>query len=394
MSLKLIDLNPDLKKLQTEGFAVEVRAGYLLVHDIPYVKPSKNIGRGILVSKLELAADRTVKPEDHKMFFTGDHPCTHEGAVIAGIKLGSDRQDLGSGIVVDHSFSNKPANGYTDYYHKVTSYVRIIVSFAQAIDPSVSAQRFMAIRSTDPEVVFNYHDTNSSRAEINVISEKLSTLKIGIVGLGGTGSYVLDFVAKTWVKEIHLFDGDTLLSHNAFRAPGAASFETLVEQPKKVDYYSGIYSQQRKFIIPHSYHLTSANVGELAGFDFVFVCMDRGEHKRAIIEKLLELRIPCVDVGMGIHAIDGSLTGATRVTTVTAEKRDHVGERISFPEKGENDYAQNIQIAELNAMNAGLAVIKWKKMFSVYHDLSGEHHSVYELNINKIINDEIITPVR
>jgi tRNA A37 threonylcarbamoyladenosine dehydratase len=33
------------------------------------------------------------------------------------------------------------------------------------------------------------------------INDKLKPLRIGIVGLGGTGSYVLDFVAKTPVKE-------------------------------------------------------------------------------------------------------------------------------------------------------------------------------------------------
>jgi tRNA A37 threonylcarbamoyladenosine dehydratase len=51
---------------------------------------------------------------------------------------------------------------------------------------------------------------------------------------GGTGSYVLDFVAKTPVKEIHLFDGDIFDQHNAFRAPGAPSGEELEQRLKKV----------------------------------------------------------------------------------------------------------------------------------------------------------------
>ena len=66
--------------------------------------------------------------------------------------------------------------------------------------------------------------------------------RVAIVGLGGTGSYVLDFVAKTPVQEIHLFDGDEFLTHNAFRAPGAASLEALRRKPKKVDYLAAIYS--------------------------------------------------------------------------------------------------------------------------------------------------------
>ena len=73
-----------------------------------------------------------------------------------------------------------------------------------------------------PETPFNYIDTASSRAEIDVVTAKLAKLKrIAIVGLGGTGSYVLDLVAKTPVWEIHLYDGDAFLQHNAFRSPGA-----------------------------------------------------------------------------------------------------------------------------------------------------------------------------
>ncbi|WP_318271316.1 ThiF family adenylyltransferase [Sphingobacterium cellulitidis] len=46
---------------------------------------------------------------------------------------------------------------------------------------------------------------------------KLERQKIAIIGLGGTGAYILDMVAKTPVKEIHLFDGDSFDQHNAFR---------------------------------------------------------------------------------------------------------------------------------------------------------------------------------
>jgi tRNA A37 threonylcarbamoyladenosine dehydratase len=50
--------------------------------------------------------------------------------------------------------------------------------------------------------------------------------------MGGTGSYILDLVAKTAVMEIHLFDGDDFNQHNAFRAPGAASLEDLEKHMK------------------------------------------------------------------------------------------------------------------------------------------------------------------
>ena len=107
-----------------------------------------------------------------------------------------------------------------------------------------------------------------------------------------------------------------------------------------------------------------------------------------LIEKLLGKQIPFVDVGIGIDIIDGALTGSARVTMGTASKNDHVERRISFTNDGNEDYARNIQIAELNALNAALAVIKWKKHFGFYHDLEKEHHSSYNIDINKLINDE------
>ncbi len=42
----------------------------------------------------------------------------------------------------------------------------------------------------------------------------------------------------------------------------------------------------------------------------------------------------------------------------------------------------------MNALNAALAVIRWKKLCGVYADLEGEHHSGYVIDGNHIVNDE------
>jgi hypothetical protein len=279
-------------------------------------------------------------------------------------------------------------NGFNDYYEKFTSYVRIITSQAQAMDDKVSAITNKTIESTDLNYPFNYIDTNSSRAEIVAISNKLENLKIAIVGLGGTGSYVLDFVAKTPVKEIHLFDGDTFSVHNAFRAPGAASKNHLDAQNKKVKHLHDIYSNMHKYIISHDYSLGSSNMDQLNGMKFVFVCIDDGPSKKAIIEKLIGSNITFCDTGIGVQALDNALTGSVRVTTGTSAKHDHIKDKIAFNEPGDDDYSKNIQIAELNALNAALAVIKWKQQAGFYHNLEKEHHTVYEISTNKIITDD------
>jgi len=69
--------------------------------------------------------------------------------------------------------------------------------------------------------------------------------------------------------------------------------------------------------------------------------------------------------------------------------REHLKTRIAFSDDGgENDYSTNIQIAELNALNAALAVIKWKKLFGYYQDQSKEFNSVYSINDGVLINED------
>jgi hypothetical protein len=53
-----------------------------------------------------------------------------------------------------------------------------------------------------------------------------------------------------------------------------------------------------------------------------------------------------------------------------------------------NEYDRNVQTAELNALNAALAVIKWKKLCGFYIDLEKEHHSTYSIDGNETTNED------
>lgn len=45
----------------------------------------------------------------------------------------------------------------------------------------------------------------------DVANQKLALGAVAIAALGGAGPYVLDLVAKTPVRDIHLFDGDSFV---------------------------------------------------------------------------------------------------------------------------------------------------------------------------------------
>ncbi|MEK4486935.1 ThiF family adenylyltransferase [Psychrobacillus sp. FSL H8-0484] len=379
MSQKLINHSPDLKQLKDEGYSIEEKHGFLLVHDVPYLNSNKEISFGTLVSELNLAGDVTTPPNTHVIFFIGQQPCNKDGSIIAGIiHETSINRKLADGIVVNHSFSNRPQDGYTNYYHKITRYIEIIMAPAQSMDHSLDARTHKVYESLD-HPSFHYVDTNSSRAKIASITEKLSAQKIAIIGLGGTGAYILDFVAKTPVAEIHLYDGDVFLQHNAFRTPGAVSIEQLKERFSKVDYLLQIYQNMRKNIFAHNEYLDVTNIDSILGMDFVFISIDEGAIKRIIINKLNEHKISFNDVGIGIEVEGDLLIGDARVTTGSPEKQDHLLERISLADRVDEAYSTNIQIAELNALNAAMAVIKWKKLFGYYFDPIKANHNVYNL---------------
>jgi len=391
MSQQPISLSPDLKRLRDEGFDVEIRSNYLLIKDVPYVNHKKEVKRGILVSELMLAGNVTTTPNTHVTMFAGEYPCDKDGLELT--KIGSHApQLLAANLEVHCSFSSKPVGGgaYKNYYDKMTAYVAILLSHAQALDPTATAQTFPVIPTDEGESVFKYLDTATSRAGIAIPTMKLEGGKVAIVGLGGTGSYVLDLVAKTPVAEIHLFDGDTFLTHNAFRSPGAASIQELLAQPKKVDYLERVYSRMRHGIIPHGYPVTAETASELQGMSFVFLCMASGVEKVVVVEKLEQLNIAFIDVGMGVELVGESLRGVLRVTTSTPGHRESFRRRAPLAAAVNDEYSQNIQIADLNALNAALAVLKWKKLCGFYLDFEKELSTTYAVDGNSLIsNDQI-----
>jgi molybdopterin/thiamine biosynthesis adenylyltransferase len=394
----LVDHNEDLRRLWDEGFNLEIfKDKYLLVHDIPYLDKDKKIRKGTLVTVLELAGDKTVSPvADHVADFIGEAPYDENGVRFPHI-IHEQPIEHTPGLTINYRFSSKPRQlpnqQYPDYYVKVKTYVAQLLSSAQHVDPDISAKSLKVYVPEESDSVFNYADTNSSRAEVDTITDKLKGQVIGIVGLGGTGSYVLDLVAKTPVSEIHLFDGDHFRNHNAFRAPGAASLDTLREHWKKVQYLHAIYSKMHRNIHPHDYDIREDNMNQLGSMNFVFLCMDPSEVKRSIINFLFDQKIPFIDVGIGVLKKEDQLRGHVKTTTGLAETKENIEDRITFKADENNIYNKNIQIADLNCLNATLAVIKWKKIFGFYLDDTKEFNSVYTIRSNKIFNDAADTDI-
>jgi len=396
MSLRPIVLDPDIQSLQDIGLCVEVVQGHLLVHRVPYVDANRQVARGIMVTDLSGNIGTLGKPRDHQIWFVGDIPCHANGTPIRSLNRTEGPKDLWSGFTAQHHFSNKP-DGQADFPKthsaKIRHYLTLICAEATFVDPEATPYVFEPVVSFDPEEIFNYWDTASTRAGILAVTSKLAHYRIAIVGLGGTGSYVLDLMAKTSVREIHLFDGDKFEQHSAFRAPGAASIEDIAAKMPKVEYFAAIYARMRKGIHPHPSYLDDENLSELDNFDFVFLCVDKGGVRRMLGEYLIARGIPFADTGMELTMLPeaNAILGTCRATLCTARKSDHFSRCAPQGDApGDDLYLSNIQVADMNMLNAVLAVQLWKKHCTFYLDHWQPHHHTYSIDSASLTRSETL----
>ena len=297
---QLVSHNEDLRRMMEKGYAFSIDGGYLIIRDVPYLDAQKQLQLGAFVAKLEFVDKLTVKQDDHQIWFAGSVPYGLDGKPIPNLGGGPTTLALGENskdIVVQRRFSNKPPSGkFTDFSHKIDSYLTIISGPAMELH-GANPYTFRTI-DTMSESVFKFHDTLTSRAEITYLSANFANDVLAVIGLGGTGAYVLDFLVKTPVREIRAFDFDLFHVHNAFRSPGKLA-ESELGKPK-ADVYGERYDSFRKGLKIERKFLNSASGADLDGVTFAFVCVDKGSSRSEIFDLLISKSIPFIDVGIGL----------------------------------------------------------------------------------------------
>lgn len=271
MSTALLARDPDLARLLDDGYDVTLVAGHIIVR-IPYVTENRTVEHGFLAHPITVSGDRLVSGTDHRIWFGGSTPCNEHGRPLA--LANPETRVIAEGTQANFMLSSKPPDGYPDQYTKITAYTRIIADHAHALDPSATPTPGAAWQEIDDDSPFAYRDTATSRAGITAINRRFRGHRIVIVGLGGSGSYILDQVAKTEVDSILLIDGDTFNNHNAFRAPGAPSLDTLRTRPPKATHFASIYANMHQGVTACAQYLDEDNLDLLTGATFVFLASD------------------------------------------------------------------------------------------------------------------------
>lgn len=370
-------------RLYAEGYDLILGNGHLIVRRIPYISPCGVRSDGRLVLPVNDSAGSIVDVVgDHTIWFAGEEPRDEKGSPL-GVQAA---RDIGGGELVSHMLSFKPPSGnYPGLYEKVRNYARILSSAAQQLDATVTAAPGAAFQLVEDGLPFVYRDTNTTRAGLTALNNVFRGHTIAIVGVGGTGSYILDQVAKTWVDRIILVDGDEFENHNAFRAPGAAALETLQTRPNKAQYFAAEYSRMHTGITAHPESLRAENLYLIEDATFVFLAAADAQERPRIMAWLRERGTPFIDVGLGLSQAETGLTGLLK-TTAYLPGNGMVPPTEPAAPPGENDYSSNIQVADLNALNALTAVIAWKRYLGYYASHAPASEIVYKLFLNEIRN--------
>lgn len=375
MSLLPPSHNNSFQRLLDEGFTL-YRRGAHIVGRVPFLDSDLNVQHGLLVDLFSEEAGGVAGPSPllHQFLFAGGTPSNIDGSQLM-LGGGADNRLLFDDVHADWLWSfKKTENGqprdYVDFYEKFRHHFEAITAPVHHLYPDVELKPFLNVFSTDDDSnPFVFNDEHSARAAVMDLRERLLAHTVGVVGVGGTGSFIVDLLSKSPVNKIVLFDPDILKVHNTFRCPGPAIREDLGRP--KAELLAHRYLRSHKRVEYHNVAVTPTTAEILDGLTFVFVCVDKESVRREVATLLLAKNIPFIDTGLGLDRSGSGLTGMVRTTLSRPESIAMVEAQFANPAHDiiENAYHTNIQTADLNALNAATAVMMFKKYAGYYAEM-------------------------
>lgn len=361
------------------GFTVNERDGVVQAERVPCLLKGGIVGSCTIEKSYDTASGK---------------PTEDIGTAVHAVRITPEQASDGRVYLADgNAFSNEiGGDGQTWSYISIrrgsssnpeedTSARELIYRYTKQIIGAVAAA---ATDCCDPAsstvpTPFNIPNTFEARTGLGPVQDRIRGQRLGIVGLGGTGAYVLDLVSKTPVKEIHLLDKDHADWHNFMRAPGAPTADEIESQRTdpfcKVCYYHSKYAALRKGIHPHVARVDSpAMFAEFLSahpIDFAFICIDQlseGDSPRqdVVYEALSAAGIPFVDSGVGITLEDRAVSGAVTTSYYAAGSVDWREAIPNATVHGNLPGYRNVQLPEVNALAASLAVMEWRRRTDQY----------------------------
>ena len=378
------------------GFTVRVASDVILASRVPCLLAAGVVGTCAIKTSCDPASGRPsarIGGAVHAVQITTD--AEHDGRVYH-----ADGHPIGNGIAGDGKTWSHISirKGSQDSPEDDVSACDLVHRYAKQIVGAVSAAGNSQTASLALQGPFKIPNTFEARAAIGPVQERIRGQRIAIIGLGGTGAYVLDLVAKTPVMEIHLLDTDEVNWHNFMRAPGAPTAEEIdschTERMRKVNYYHSQYASLREGIHPHAVRVDSASMfGEFLAahpIDYAFVCIDQltdsdSPRQDVVYCALSKAAVPFIDSGVSITLEDRAVRG---VVTTSAYGAESLAWKDAIPNarvEGNVPGYRNVQLPEVNALAASLAVMEWRRRTEQYVSESASFLHRFRLETPRIV---------
>lgn len=274
----------------------------------------------------------------------------------------------------------------------------LIHRYAKQIVGAVSAAGYSETEFLTKHNPFKIPNTFEARSALGPVQDRIREQRIAIIGLGGTGAYVLDLIAKTPVREIHLLDDDHAEWHNFMRAPGVPTTDEIESQREnpliKVAYYDSKYASLREGIFAHTVRVDNSSMFteflSAHPVEFAFVCIDQQKdsdspRQDVVYAALSKAGIPFIDSGVSItlkkHAVRGAVTTSFYAVGSEAWKEAIPNAKV----EGNMPGYRNVQLPEVNALAASLAVMEWRRRTEQYVSESASFLHRFRLEKPRIV---------
>lgn len=184
---------------------------------------------------------------------------------------------------------------------------------------------------------------------------------VAIIGLGGVGAWIADYVVKADPQEVHGWDYDCIEPKNILRMPGGLDPGVWIERPK-AEWFQETYSLIHTNVHGHNVKVLPENMHEvIEGTTFAFVAVDDADDRMMVCDTLANAAISFVVAGLSLVRKDKRVKVSMRIVTA------HVGVsswREAIPQvgqAGQDDYG-SLDLPDVYSMAAGWAIQSWRKI--------------------------------
>lgn len=150
----------------------------------------------------------------------------------------------------------------------------------------------------------------------------ISGTKVGIVGVGGTGSPVAEQLARLGVEDIVLVDPDVFSPTNLTRVYGT-TYAAVKKVKRHIEYKVDLIAAHLKSINPRiRVKAMRRNVVDpdacntLLDRDVIFLCTDEQWGRSVVNQLSYQYMIPSINIGVSVGSANGRISGAVGVLDV------------------------------------------------------------------------------